>query len=81
MENIYQMEAIYWQQRGSDLWVLEGDANTQFFHQLANSRHRKNTIVSLETDLGEVSRQEDIMLHVTGFYKLSLVLYPQAAWD
>ena len=79
MENIYQMEAIYWQQRGSDLWVLEGDANTQFFHRLANSRHRKNTIVSLETDLGEVSRQEDIMLHVTGFYKLSLVLYPQAA--
>ena len=70
LENIYQMEAIYWQQRGSDLWVLEGDANTQFFHQQANGRRRRNTIVSLDTNFGEVRNQEDIMTHVTNFYKV-----------
>ena len=64
------MEAIYWQQRGSDLWVLEGDANTQFFHQQANGRRRRNTIVSLDTDFGEVRNLEDIMTHVTNFYKV-----------
>lgn len=69
LENIYQKEAIYWQQRGSDVWVLERDANTQFFHQHANGRRRKNTIISLETNLGEVRCQQDIMSHVTSFYK------------
>ncbi|RLN23448.1 hypothetical protein C2845_PM07G29970 [Panicum miliaceum] len=69
LENIYQMEAIYWQQRGSDMWVLEGDANTQFLHQHANGRRRKNTIVSLELEGVEIRSQEDLIRHVTDFYK------------
>ena len=69
LENIYHMEAIYWQPRGSYLWILEGDANTQFFHQHANGRRRKNTIIALDTDLGKVQSQDDIMRHVTDFYK------------
>jgi len=48
---------------------LEGDANTQFFHQHANGRRRKNTIVAFDTEIGEVRSQEDIMSHVTSFYK------------
>ena len=67
LERVYEAEELYWQQRGG--WILEGDANTQFFHQHANGRRRKNTIVAFDTEIGEVRSQEDIMSHVTSFYK------------
>jgi hypothetical protein len=69
LERIYQMEEIHWQQMGNETWVLKGDSNTQFFHQFANGRRRKNFIRSLEGDRGEISGQPDIAAHVTNFYK------------
>lgn len=39
------------------------------FHQFANGRRRKSTIVQLETDHGVITAQEDIMAHVIQFYK------------
>jgi hypothetical protein len=33
LEQIFQKEEGYWQQRGSERWVLMGDANTKFFHR------------------------------------------------
>jgi hypothetical protein len=32
---------IYWQQRGGEKWILDGDNNTDFFHLAANGRQRK----------------------------------------
>lgn len=72
LELIYSMEEIYWQQRGSALWILEGDANTDFFHLFANGRRRKKAIISLETENGVAKTQEEIMEHVTTFYKIVL---------
>lgn len=69
LESIYNMEEIYWQQRGSARWVLEGDTNSKFFHLYANGRRRKKTIISLDTNQGVVSTQGEIMSHVTEFYK------------
>jgi hypothetical protein len=69
LESIYNLEEIYWQQRGSELWMLKGDSNTDFFHAFANGRRRKKTIIELETDRGVVKTQEEIMNHVTVFYK------------
>jgi hypothetical protein len=31
LDQIYYKEEIYWQQRGSEKWLLQGDANTHFF--------------------------------------------------
>lgn len=50
LEQIYQIEKIYWQQRVGDRWLVKGDSNTDFFHQYANGRRRKNTIISLENE-------------------------------
>ena len=47
LENILEEEETYWQQRGSEKQVLEGDANTAFFHMSANGRRRKKSILSL----------------------------------
>jgi hypothetical protein len=49
LEQIYTQEELFWQQRGDTRWIREGDSNTDFFHQFANGRRRKKTIVFLET--------------------------------
>lgn len=54
LEKIYNMEEIYWQQRGNALWIMNGGANTDFFRQFANGRRSKKAIISLETDHGEI---------------------------
>jgi hypothetical protein len=50
-------------------WLEAGDSNTKFFHQFANGRRRKGTIMQLETDSGIVTEQQDIMAHAVQFYK------------
>ena len=39
-----------WRQRSWQLWLLAGDANTRFFHQLANRRRRLNGVRRLRID-------------------------------
>nr|AAT01371.1 hypothetical protein [Oryza sativa Japonica Group] len=47
---IFQEDEIYWQERSGEKRLLEGDANTAFFHGVANGKKRKSTIRSLEED-------------------------------
>ncbi|RLN39154.1 hypothetical protein C2845_PM01G41450 [Panicum miliaceum] len=66
---IYQQEELFWQKRGGEKWLLEGDANTRFFHRIANGRKRKCTIKSLE-DGGEIiSKTEQLKKLITDYYK------------
>lgn len=69
LEHICNIKEIYWQQRVGDRWTIKGDSNTKFFHHYANGRRRKSTIVSLETENGEIGGQEVIMEHIVSFYK------------
>jgi hypothetical protein len=52
LEKIMEAEELYWQQRGGEKWVLEGDDNTTFYHLIANDRRRKKLILSLEHEGG-----------------------------
>jgi len=49
-------------------WILDGGANTQFFHQFVNGR-RKKTITFLESENGEIRGQSAISSHTVDFYK------------
>ena len=69
LEELNNLEEIYWKQRAGDNWILKGDANTKFFHQFANGRRRKNNIAYLESDNGEVRGQKGITDHVIDYYK------------
>jgi hypothetical protein len=69
LEQIYQKEGAYWQQRGNEIWLLKGDTNTEFFHICANERRRKTKIVSLDTENGVITEQKDLKQHVVEFYK------------
>lgn len=69
LERIYAIEEVQWQRRGGAKWILEGDANTGFFHSMANGRKRKCTIFSLESDHGEIRGESEIKDHVENYYK------------
>jgi hypothetical protein len=69
LDQIYQKEEMYWQQRGSEKWLLEADANTAFFHSCANGRRRKTRICALETESGTITEQKELEMHIVNFYK------------
>jgi hypothetical protein len=46
-------------QRSRMTWLRLGDANTKFFHLMANSRKKKNFIYSLKTDNGIATSQQE----------------------
>jgi hypothetical protein len=62
LEEIYNKEEIFWQQRGNEKWLLKGDANTGFFHKCANGRRRKTKICSLDTDQGVISEHVELKI-------------------
>ena len=41
------MEEIHWRQLSRDLWLKEGDRNTDFFHRMTNAHRRKITWIEL----------------------------------
>jgi hypothetical protein len=48
LDEIYQFEEVQWQKRGGVNWILKGDSNNGYFHNIANGRKKKCTIFSLE---------------------------------
>ena len=49
--------------------VVQGDNNTQFFHMIANRKHRKKKIIQLEQDEGTIVGHENLKLYITNYYK------------
>ena len=60
LEKVNEAEELYWQQRGGEKWIFEGDSNTNFFHLTTNSRRRKKTILSLEEKGENITDPEKI---------------------
>uniref|UniRef100_A0A452Z7I6 Uncharacterized protein n=1 Tax=Aegilops tauschii subsp. strangulata TaxID=200361 RepID=A0A452Z7I6_AEGTS len=58
-----------WRLRGSQKWVLQGDANTAYFQAIANGRRRRNTIPLLWDGGTLLQSPSDIRAHVDGFYR------------
>ncbi|GAU11113.1 hypothetical protein TSUD_197370 [Trifolium subterraneum] len=61
-------------------WLLEGDANSKFFHALANSRKRKNLIVLLDVNgihvEGVGNIRESIYNHFSSQFKSQRISRP-----
>ena len=54
LEKVTLMEEICWRQKSRVLCIREGDRSTKFFHHIANSHKRFNTIDRLMVD-GELT--------------------------
>uniref|UniRef100_A0A2N9ED53 Reverse transcriptase domain-containing protein n=1 Tax=Fagus sylvatica TaxID=28930 RepID=A0A2N9ED53_FAGSY len=63
------LDEISWRQKSWALWLQEGDKNTKFFHCLANSNRRHNSIFTLLIN-GELSSESDAIADcITQFYQ------------
>jgi hypothetical protein len=61
------LEEISWRQKSRVLWLKEGDKCTKFFHRVANSNKRFNSIESLSINGSVSSDQSIIRDHATHF--------------
>lgn len=52
------------------LWLTEGGKNTKFFHKMADSNRRRNTIDSLVIDGTNSTNQAGISEHIVHYYKM-----------
>ena len=41
------MEEVSWRQKFRELWLKEGDRNNGFFHRMANSHRRRNSLMNI----------------------------------
>ena len=69
MARLLREEELKWYRRSGAQFILEGDSNTRYFQLVANGRHRKKCIFSLEQDEGRIEGQEELKRYITKYYK------------
>ena len=69
LEKVTLMEEICWRQKSRVLCIREGDRNTRFFHRIANSHRRFNSIDRLMVDRELSSNPEAIVGCISHFYR------------
>jgi hypothetical protein len=70
LANILREEEVRIFQRAKVNHLLEGDDNTKYFHLVANGKHRRQRIYSLEdVNGGCITDEEELKNHITRYYK------------
>ena len=69
IEHLASLEEISWRQKSKALYLKEGDNNIEFFHRLANSHRRTNTMRGVEVEGFLYEDEFAIQDQVVGFYK------------
>jgi hypothetical protein len=61
-------EEMNWRQKSRMLWFREGEKCTKFFHRVANSNRRNNSIESLLVNGSITSYRTQIREYIVHFY-------------
>jgi hypothetical protein len=69
LAELLREEEIKWYQRSKVKHLLEGEANTKYYHVLANGRHRKTHIFQLDDGNNIISGDAQLQGHTTIYYK------------
>ena len=69
LKELLREEELKWALRAKVRKVVQGDANTQFFHLIANGKHRKKRIFQLEQDEGTILGQDNLKTYITEYYR------------
>ena len=69
LERAFLQEEINWKQKSRIKWLKEGDKCTQFFHLMANSNKRYNTIDSLHINGVLSSNSVAIREHAANYFE------------
>ena len=68
LEKLAILEEVSWRQKSRVLWLKEGDNNTKFFHQMANSHRRNNYMERVEVDGTVYEVESEVKQKVVQFY-------------
>ena len=79
IEKLTLLEEISWRQKSRVLHLREGDANTKFFHRMANSHRRNNGIESLMVD-GILSSDQGMIADCITQFFMNLYSEQQVVW-
>jgi hypothetical protein len=69
LAELLREEELKWYQRAKVKHLLEGDANTKYYHLLANGRHRKTRIFQAEDGDSILTSDAQLKEHITSYYK------------
>lgn len=68
-EELIKNEECAWRQSSRILWLKEGDNNTKFFHNSANSHKRSNHIDQLEVEGKTITEPDRVMRKLSSFMR------------
>jgi mannosylglycoprotein endo-beta-mannosidase len=69
LAELLREEELKWYQGAKVKHLLEGDANTKYYHLLANGRHRKTRIFQLEDGNSIITGDAQLKENITSYYK------------
>ena len=69
LQALMREEEMKWALRAKVSKIAQGDDNTQFFHMIANGKHRNKMIIQLEQDEGTIVGHENLKLYISEYYK------------
>ena len=69
LAELLREEELKWYQRAKVKQLLEGDANTKYYHLVANGRHGKTCIFQLEDGDRVICGDAELKKHITTYYK------------
>jgi hypothetical protein len=67
LEKNILLDEISWRKKSRALWLREGDRNSKFYHNVANSHRRNNNIGTLLVDREQVFDPTIIQEHIVNF--------------
>lgn len=50
---VLRREELYWRDKLRELWIVEGDSNTKFFHASVKARISHNRIIGIQDEYGK----------------------------
>ncbi|KAL2939823.1 Holliday junction ATP-dependent DNA helicase RuvA [Bienertia sinuspersici] len=59
MDQLEEKEEAYWRQRSRQCWLQGGYRNSRFFHEKADQRRERNSILQVKDEAGNIFEEEE----------------------